>query len=168
MELSPAESHAKLWELIKNIRFAMLTTRHDDGTLRSRPMTTQNTRLNEDASLWFFASRVGGLLADIAVDSQVNVSYADPGSDRYVSVSGSAMEVDDLPKKKQMWSKLDQGWFPGGVNDPDLALLEVRIDQAELWDAKGNKAVQLFNKAKAAVTGTTTEQLGEHGQVRLR
>ena len=33
---------SKLWDMIKDIRFGMLTVRGADGSLYSRPMTTQN------------------------------------------------------------------------------------------------------------------------------
>ena len=56
------DSRAKLWGLIKDIRFAMFTTRHSNGHLHSRPMTTQNSHLDEDRNLWFFMSRKGKAL----------------------------------------------------------------------------------------------------------
>src|SRR5690349_2215531 len=60
------ESREKLWELIKDTKFAMFTTRHSNGHLHSRPMTTQNKKVDEDSSLWFFMSRSGDPVEDIA------------------------------------------------------------------------------------------------------
>lgn len=42
----------KLGELTKDIKFAMLTTVEPDGSLRSRPMATQQVEF--DGDLWFF------------------------------------------------------------------------------------------------------------------
>ena len=53
------------------------------------------------------------------------------------------------------------------AGDPDLALVQVRIVHANYWDVKESKIVQLWEMAKAAVTGKTPD-LGEHGEVRLR
>ena len=48
-----ANGQAKLTELIKDIKFAMFTThKPNGGHLHSRPMTTQNKRIDDD-SLWF-------------------------------------------------------------------------------------------------------------------
>jgi len=157
-----------LWELIEDIKFAMFTTHHPNGHLHSRPMTTQNSKLDENASLWFFMSRRSDAVADLAGDSSVNVVYADPSADSYVSVSGNAIVVDDLAKKQALWSKLSEAWFPGGPSDPDLALVEVRIVHANYWDVKSSKLVQLFAMAKAAVTGKPPTDIGEHGEVRMR
>ena len=157
-----------LWSLIKDIRFAMFTTRHGNGHLHSRPMTTQNKAIDEDASLWFFMSVGSEPASDLATQAQVNVAYADPGSDRYVSVSGSAAVVDDAAKKRQLWSKMAEAWFPRGVDDPDLALVQVQIAHASYWDVKDSKLVQVFKMARAAITGDAPAEMGEHAEVRMR
>ena len=158
----------RLWELIRDIRFAMFTTRHENGHLHSRPVTTQNSDVDEDANLWFFMSRRGGPVADLAADPTVSVVYADPGKDRYVSISATASVIDDMAKKRQLWSKLAEAWFPGGVNDPDLALVQVRIIHAGYWDVKESKLVQLYHMARAAFTGQPPTELGEHAEVQMR
>ena len=65
-----------LWDLIKDIKFAMFTTRHHNGHLHSRPMTTQNQQADEDDSLWFFMSRSAEPVADLESEPNVNVVYA--------------------------------------------------------------------------------------------
>ena len=59
----PAKTET-LHDLIKDIRFAMFTTRKDDGSLRSRPMTTQGDPGEEPGILWYFASRSGDPVSD--------------------------------------------------------------------------------------------------------
>ncbi len=164
---SPAEARTKLWELIKDIRFAMFTTRHTNGYLHSRPMTTQNRRIDEDTSLWFFMSRANGPVDDVRSDASVNVVYADPGNDSYVSVSGNARVVEDAARKEQLWSKMNDAWFPLGPTDPDVALIEVKIVQAHYWDVDDSKIVQLFKMAAATVTGNPPTDMGEHAAVRM-
>jgi general stress protein 26 len=168
MPETTTQSNARklLWELVKDIQFAMFTTRAD-GRLRSRPMTTQNSEVDERASLWFFMSRGSEAVNDIGADPVVNVAYADPGRDAYVSISGEAAVVEDRGKKEQLWSKLAEAWFPGGADDPDLALVEVRIEDAEYWDVKESKVTQLFKMARAAVVSDPPTGMGEHGEVHM-
>jgi general stress protein 26 len=154
--------------MIKDIKFAMFTTRHGNGHLHARPMTTQNKALDDDDSLWFFMAKKGDPVEDLKTDPVVNVVYADPSSDTYVSVSGTARVVDNMAKKEQLWSKLNEAWFQGGLTDPDLALVQVQITHAGYWDVKSNKLVQLFAMAKAAVTGRSPRDIAEHGEVRMR
>jgi len=161
-------SRDQLWSLIKDIKFAMFTTRSDSGHLHSRPMTTQNRQVDEDDRLWFFMSRQRNPVEELGAGSNVNVSYADPGKDSYVSVSGIARVSDDPAKKEALWSKLAAAWFPDGIEDPDLALVEVKITHAEYWDVKESKLTQLYKMAKAAVTGKPPLDLGETGKVRMQ
>ena len=156
----------KVWELIKDIRFAMFTTRGSDGRLQSRPMTTQGDRGDDSDCLYFFASRDGGPVADLQRDAEVNIAYAHPGKDSYVSVSGHADVSEDMGLKKQLWSKFAQAWFPGGPDDPKLALVRVRITQADYWDVKESKPTQLFKMAKAAMTGEQPTGMGDHGTMK--
>ena len=160
------QARQQLWDLVKGIRMAMFTTRHGNGHLHSRPMTTQNTDLDENKSLWFFMSRSSEAVADLATDPVVNIVYADPGDDRYVSISATAVVVENLTMKERLWSKVAAAWFPGGASDPDLALVQARIQHAGYWDTQQSKIVQLFNIAKSVVTGQPPK-LGEHAQIRL-
>lgn len=159
---------SKLWDMIKGIKLGMLTVQGSNGHLYSRPMTTQNGSEDCGGVLWFFMSRSGQTLADLQAAPEVNVAYADPGDDRYVSISGMARIVDDPERKRALWSPMAKAWFPGGAEDPDLALVAVLAVEAEYWDVKSNKAVQLFKLAKAAVTGAQPTDLAEHRRMRMR
>lgn len=169
MTTSEPKSSDDLWKMIKDIQFGMFTTKHHHGEhaghLHSRPMTTQNKDL-DDGHLWFFMSLRGGPVGDLQADPTINIAYADPGADTYVSVSGSARVVDDAAKTRTLWNKAAEAWFPGGPEDPDLALVAVEVHHAHFWDVKENQLTQLLVMAKAAITGKPP-QLGESGEVRV-
>ena len=131
-------------------------------------MTTQNRCLDEDDRLWFFMSRRSESIRELERQAVVNVSHSDPGKDSYVSVSGTARVVDDKNRLKALWSKKAEAWFPGGVDDPDLALVEVQISHAHYWDVTDNHLVQLYKMAKAAVTGEPPHDMTHLGEVRMR
>ena len=140
-----------LRELIKDIRFAMLTTVDEDGSLRSRPMATQSAEF--DGELWFFTEASSPKAGEVERDHRVNVSYAAPDDNRYVSVSGTARMVRDRAKAKELWKPALKAWFPEGVDDPNLALLCVQVEKAEYWDSPSSKMIQLAGFLKAVVTG---------------
>ena len=89
-----------------------------------------------------------------------------PDKDSYVSVSGTARLVEDPTKKQQLWNKAAEAWF-SGPSDPDLALVQVRITHADFWDVKESKLVQIYEMAKAVVTGRPPTDLGDRGAVRM-
>jgi general stress protein 26 len=156
-----------LWDLIKDMKFGMLTHRHRDGTLQGHPLTTQNKSIDEGSILYFFVSQKSGMAGRLREDGNVNVAYADPGADTYISIAGKAQFSDDMATKERLWSPMAKAWFPGGVRDPDVALLEVRITHAEYWNVKESKVTQLLKMAKAAATGEPPMHMGEHKELNL-
>lgn len=160
--MSPSSSpHQTLWDMIKDIRFGMLTHRHPGGLLHAHPVTTQNKSLDEGSHLYFFLSKKNELGQRIQTDGNVNLSYADPGKDQYVSISGQARVSHDQATKDRLFNALSKAWFPGGASDPDLELVEVSIEHAEFWNVEDSKVTQLFKIAKAAATGEPPK-IGEH------
>lgn len=162
-----AHDHETLWDLIKDIQFGMLIHRHRDGTLQGHPLTTQNKSIDEGSVLYFFISNKSNMAGRLREDGNVNVSYADTGADNYVSIAGSASFSNDQAKKEELFTPLAKAWFPGGVTDPDLALLEVHISHAEYWNAKDSKLTQLFKMAKSAITGERPQNMSEHKELNV-
>ena len=156
-----------LWTLIKNIKFGMLTHRHSNGVMHSMPLTTQNKADDEGNELFFFISRQGELAKSMAQDASVNVSYADPGEDNYVSVSGRGSIFENQTKKDELFNVIAKVWFPGGATDPDLALLKIDIGHVEYWDSKDSKMVQLIKMATSAITGNPPKNMSEHKEFTL-
>lgn len=145
---------AKLWSMIKDIRIAMMTTMDADGTLRSRPMANVQTGQKAfDGVLWFFTRASAHKNLEIAEHNQVNLAYADPDEQHYVSVSGRASLVRDGNKVKQLWSEPLRTWFPNGADDPDLALIRIEVESAEYWDSPSGTMVYLYGYIKSQLTG---------------
>jgi len=159
--------HAKLWELIKDTRFGMLTHRHGNGLLNSHPLTTQNKSIDEAATLYFFIPKDGEIAQHLPHDNVVNVAYANTSKDSYVSVAGHASLLDDQAKKETLFTPMAKAWFPSGPTDPNLGLLCVQIANAEYWDVDDSKMVQVYKMMKAAVTGEPPRNLGEHKKINL-
>jgi len=123
----------KLNDLIRDARVAMLTTEAADGTLRSRPMIA----CHGEGGLWFFTHVSDGKVKEALEHPRVNVCYAEPGKGRYVSVSGTAELVGDRETMRRLWHEEARQWFPRGPEEPNLALLRVRVERAEYWEGSG-------------------------------
>jgi len=158
------EADDKLWELIKDVKIAMLTTQDEHGDLHSRPMATQQKLL--DGDLWFFTRDSSAKAGEAKRHPQVNLSYANPDDNRYVSVTGSADIVHDKARAKELWNPVYRAWFPQGLDDPDMVLLRVRVERAEYWDSPSSTMVQVAGFVKAMVSGKSYEPgPGEHGKL---
>jgi general stress protein 26 len=156
------EGIKKLGDLIKGIKYAMLTTQGITGELYSRPMFTQDNDF--DGTLWFFTHDPSPKSADVAAHQYVNVSYN--SGHRYVSVSGTAQIVHDRVREKFLWKPLYRTWFPEGLDDPHLALIRVDVQTAEYWDTPTSPVIQILGLAKWGLTGQPPTH-GENGTLNL-
>ena len=155
------ETTRKLSALIKDIGTAMLTTVAPDGGLRSRPMATQGRGL-ENGEVWFFTADNSGKVSEIESEHEVNLAYAEPKDQRYVSMSGRARLIRDPDRARRLWSPELKAWFPGGPEDPHLSLLRVRVHSAEYWDAPSGKMASLLAFAKSKLGGENPAEVGDH------
>ena len=145
-----AEDTRKVAELLKGQRFGFLTTTTPEGKLTSRPMTLQEVEF--DGDLWFFAERGADWIQHIRVSPQVNVGVGSGGN--WVSLTGHALVVDDVAKKKELWNSGVAAWLPQGPEDPSVVLVKVDGDTAEYWDSPGNRLATALSFVKAKATGS--------------
>jgi general stress protein 26 len=147
--MTTTEETRKVADLLEDERIAVFTTTAPDGTLMSRPMALQEVEF--DGDLWFFAARDSRKVTHVTAHPQVNVATA--GSDSWVSLTGHAVVVDDLAKKRELWNSGVAAWFPDGPDDAGIVLLRVEAASAEYWDNPGGKIATALSFAKAKVTG---------------
>jgi general stress protein 26 len=152
--LSEEEKRAHLREVIADFDTAVLVTRAAGGELRGRPLALGHNK--DDGMLYFPTSASAPKIAELQAEPSVCVTMQN--ARRFVSVSGHARIVRDLPTIEAVWSDAWKVWFPQGKTDPDLALIAVTPTAAEYWDNKGGKGLgYLFEAAKAYVTGSTPD-----------
>lgn len=162
-EKEHAQNIEKLAKLIKDIDIAMLTTVADDGSLHSRPMSS-NGNVEFDGSIWFFTYGNTHKVSE-ARRHPVNVSFADVKNQCYVSISGTAELVRDQDKMKELWRPEYKAWFPKGLDTPDIALLKVTGNKAEYWDSPNSLISHAIALLQVATGQTVT--VGENKKVRL-
>jgi len=150
---------------IKHIDFGMFTTSDATHVLTSRPLTQQ--QVDAEGQMWFIISDEAEFVGDLPSHPQVNVSFSDISDSLYVSVTGLAEVTRDRNKAEELWNPMVKAWFPGGLDDPHLALIKVTMQSAEYWDSHSSKMTQLFAIAKAAFTGERPKNIGEHTKIAL-
>ena len=153
---------ARLADLIADAEVAMLTTEEGEGALRSRPLLT--LEMDEEGRLWFFTHLSTRKVGEMDQHRTVNLSYADVARQSFVSISGRVRMLRDPDKARDLWTQRVKPWFPSGLDDPDLGLLEVTVEEAEYWDVPASRMQRLFGLT-ASPEGEPG-QPGEHGEVR--
>ena len=163
-EINNTENLAKIKTVIESLRICMFTTLHADGMMHSRPMST--SQMDADGSLWFFSNESSEKSFDIKSNPMVSLSYTDERNSTYYAIKGYANIITDKTLIQTLWNPILKVWFPKGIDDPDLSLIKVELNSVEYWDASSFKMVQLYQMAKAFVTGTKAD-LGKHGIIEI-
>ncbi len=158
--MSTPEHKQFIWNLIKEIKVGMLVTEDDDeNVLRGRPMHLVQDAY--DGTLYFYTSKNASKVYEIKDHRDVCITFSDPGDQVYVSLSGKAHLTQDRELIDRYWNPWAEAWFENGKEDADVAMLQVKINKGEHWDADESKLVQAIEIAKANVTESTPD-LGEN------
>jgi general stress protein 26 len=153
---------ASLRDAVAGVDVAMLTTLAADGSLHSRPMAALEA--DEDGALWFFTAAYAPKVGELLADGRVSVTFCDGRHGRWVSVTGRGELVRDRGRAERLWTPAQKAWFPHGADDPELALLRVEVERAEVWDPPGRRMQQIAGFVKATLT---RRPLRERGHERL-
>lgn len=129
-----------LAEKMKDIDFAMLSTHSPGGTIGARPMSN-NRDVDYDGDSWFFTTADSQMVADIAVDPQVGLSFQGKAGmlglrPFFIAVEGRADLIRDRGQFAAHWTKDLDRWFRQGVDTPDLVLIKVSATSAHYWDGE--------------------------------
>jgi general stress protein 26 len=156
-----ADDVERAWTLMEKIGFAMLVTL-DGEKLRARPMSAY-VRPEENA-IYFLADARRHKDEEIARHPNVNLSFADTGGQKYVSLTGRATVSNDRARIKEMFSTPAKAWWDS-AEDPNIRILKVTPEDAEFWDAPG-KVISYIKMAAAAATGSRPD-LGDNRKVAM-
>jgi general stress protein 26 len=149
--------------IMKDARFATVTTHSNDGELYSRPLAVLNAD-EFDGTVYFFTQDPSPKTEDVAHDPHVNVAYADGAS--HVSLSGTASVTRDAGLIDKFWNPWAESWFDNGRDDPTVALLKVDATSIEYWHVDKPAVVRAVEVAKALITKQAPD-VGESKTVEL-
>jgi len=144
-----------LWKKMADSPYLMVGKA--DGSSHSEPLMAQ---LDKDLvdTLFFFTGK-DNRLAD---GGKVMAQFVSKGHDYFACMAGTIRQDNDKAMIDKLWSKQVEAWFPDGKEDPNLALLRMDIDSAELWETD----ISLTGRVKMLFGGTiTAEESSSHAKV---
>ncbi len=164
--MNKQEQLDKIQDVIKDVKFAMMSTVNSKGDVHAWPMTTSETSLGAK-EIWFIGDKTSDVVKDIQDNSKIGLSYASEDEKNYVSVSANAELSSDQAKLDELWSPVYNAFFEHGKEDPNVQLIKVVPHGVECW-LSGSSTVNMFKMAAAALQdGKTAEDMGEQFSVAL-
>lgn len=144
------------WTRFSSVNAGMLMI---DGAPRAVPMSHYPDA--GTGEVWFMSAEGTDLVEAASGGATATYLVADGGSGIYARLVGPIMQSDDRAKLEEIWNPIASTWYEGGVDDPDLRLLCMKVTGAEAWLTPTSSARFLFEIARSKVTGKTPD-LGEH------
>jgi general stress protein 26 len=143
----------RLWKAIEE--------RHGTGMLglmssgqHFQPMTAFVEE--ESGQLWFF-TRKDTDLAQAADGGQA--MFVIQTNDLQACIGGRLVETFDRERMDKYWNSVVAAWYPEGKDDPQLTMLRLDSDDAEVW-LSSNPLKFAWEIAKANTTHTTPDAGG--------
>jgi general stress protein 26 len=133
---SPAELRAKFWDALGSDMTMMIGLDGvEDG--HARPMTAQIE--GPHGPIWFFTSRDNGLVQGLSGgSSRAIATFVSKGHDLFATVHGALVVDTDRAAVDRLWNRFIAAWFEGGKDDPNLVLLRLDAERAEIWLNENN------------------------------
>ncbi len=164
--MNKQEQLDKIQDVIKDVKFAMMSTVNSKGDVHAWPMTTSETSIGAK-EIWFIGDKTSDVVKDIQDNPKIGLSYASEDEKNYVSVSANAELSSDQAKLDELWSPVYNAFFEHGKEDPSVQLIKVVPHGVECW-LSGSSTVNMFKMAAAALQdGKTAEDMGEQFSVSL-
>lgn len=151
----------RVWSLMEKISICMLTT-WDGNNLHSRPMDARSRRTEN--AVYFLTDARHHKDEEIARYPKLALAFADTGSQKYASVSGTATVSNDRALIKELWEPTAKAWWDTADN-PNIRVLKVTPTEAQYWDGPGT-VVSMVKMMMAAATGTRPD-LGDNAKVAM-
>lgn len=146
-------SLADLARKMRDIDFAILSTRTEGGAIAGRPMSN-NREVDFDGDAWFFTCGDTRTVEDIERDPRVGLGYqARSGAlgfkPFFLTVEGRAETIRDKSQFAAHWTRDLDRWFEQGIDTPGLVLLKVTAERLHYWDGYDEGELKLDARAEA-------------------
>ena len=164
--MSKQDNIDKVQAIVKDVKFAMMSTVNSKGDIHAWPMTTSETSIGAK-EIWFIGDKTSDVYKDIQENAKIGLAYATQDSKNYVSVSANAELPTDRAKLEELWSPVYDAFFEQGIDDENVQLIKVVPHGIECW-ISGSSTINIFKMVAAALQeGKTAEDLGETFKIEL-
>ncbi len=162
-DLDRKDIETRLWKTLDDERIGMLGLSGEDGG-HFQPMTGFCDK--ESGAIWFFTRRDTELVSRLVQGGKAMFNLVSKDRDLWACIAGTITEQHDAARIDKFWGPVVSAWFPDGKDDPELTLLRLDPDDAEIWISAKGPIRFAFEIAKANLTDNEPD-LGQHERLNL-
>ena len=140
-------------EKMRDIDFAMLSTRTEGGAIATRPMSN-NRQVDYDGDSYFFTLESTRTVGDIRREPCVGLSYQGKSGALgmkpfFITIEGRGELIDDKSRFAEHWTKDLDSWFKDGIDTPGLLLVRVEAERLHYWDGYEEAEIPIRSRTDA-------------------
>jgi len=163
--LNGSDAIEQVKEIVDHQRVCMMVTDPASYPASSRPMAV--AEVDEHGAFWFLTLRTTDKFDDVEKDPRITLHFSNPSDHEFMTIHGECEVLNDMARKKELWSVFAKAWVPDGVDNPDLRLLKVTPTDGYYWDTTQGRVVAAVKIAFALVTGNTGKDGGVEGPLKV-
>ena len=99
-----------------------------------RPMNVR--QVDDEGNLWFLSASDSRKNQELALVPSVKLYFQGSKHSDFMQINGQASISRDKAKIKELWSKIVETWFTGGMDDPRVTVIKVTPTEGYYWDTK--------------------------------
>ena len=121
---------SRFWKALKS-DMTMMLGHVDVENSHLRPLTAQLG--GRKSSIWFFTAKDNAIVQHLGRSNRAIATFTAKGHDLFATVHGTVSLDNDAATIDRLWNRFVAAWYEGGKTDPNLALLRLDAERAEIW-----------------------------------
>ncbi|HTD05846.1 pyridoxamine 5'-phosphate oxidase family protein [Undibacterium sp.] len=121
--------------IVAKVQLCTAITVNEEGDANARVVMPYP--LSENWTVRFMTGRKCRKTLEMQTTGRLTLTYQCDEEHAYVTLIGRPRLLEHDPElKRTLWLQNSDLWFPGGPSDPDVIVVELKIDRIELWCLK--------------------------------
>jgi general stress protein 26 len=104
----------------------------------TQPMTAQLDGDKHGGPIWFFTAKDTDLVKAMGQRHRAVAQFVSKGHDLFASLHGQLILDNDRATLDRLWNRFVAAWFKGGKDDPNLQLIRLEPERAQIWLNENN------------------------------
>ncbi|MGN7828992.1 pyridoxamine 5'-phosphate oxidase family protein [Agrobacterium radiobacter] len=111
-------------------------------------------------TIWFFSKKDTDLVKSLKSGSRAHFCVVGKDHDYHACLSGILEVRDDKTKIEDYWNSVTAAWYEHGKSDPQLTMLALHVDDADIWASTDSTLKFGWEIAKANMSDDKTPDVG--------
>ncbi|MBN7805681.1 pyridoxamine 5'-phosphate oxidase family protein [Agrobacterium rosae] len=111
-------------------------------------------------TIWFFTKKDAHIVQALKSGGRAHFCVVGKDHDYHACLSGKLEVREDKAKLDEYWNSVTAAWYEHGKSDPQLTMLALHVDDADIWASTDSTLKFGWEIAKANLSDDKTPDIG--------